>query len=285
MYYAGTKSARPYVVPSSEPQWGLTLIETPRPYSLDYNRRSRSDGRKLSTPSTSRTLAARPGEQWNNLLAGLDAPLACAPSWQIPLPCNSWSTELTRPPTSSPPGSSTKSCPTCGRFQQLRVTLSSNLLGRKSLLLLSDAWSQESLRDWIPSSRSLYSTPSRLSNFSFATSSLPHAPTQNSKISGEEHWWLRFLSQKSHWGTQRAIVPYLCCASLLKSSRDSSSLMSKLSSTHCSHRGRRASDTGGWLKTRSPCWRRTTRIAFQLKRRLELCLSTAQQPPMRNEFD
>ena len=30
--------------------------------------------------------------------------------------------------------------------------------------------------------------------------------------------------------------------------------------------------------TRSPCWHRTSRIAFQLKRKAELCLSTSQQP-------
>jgi len=76
MCHAVTKSARPSIAPLSEPQWGLTLIEPPRPYSLDYNRRSRSDGRKLSTPSTFRTAAARRGEPSTNLLAGLDAPPA-----------------------------------------------------------------------------------------------------------------------------------------------------------------------------------------------------------------
>jgi len=78
--HAGTKSARPSIAPLSEPQWGLPLTEPPRPFSLNYNRRNRSVGRKLSTPSTSRTLAARHGEQSTNLLAGLDAPPACAPS-------------------------------------------------------------------------------------------------------------------------------------------------------------------------------------------------------------
>ena len=59
-----------------------------RAYSLDYNRRSRSDERKLSTPSTSRTPAARRGEPSTNLLAGLDAPPVCAPRRQIPWPRN-----------------------------------------------------------------------------------------------------------------------------------------------------------------------------------------------------
>ena len=39
-----------------------------------------SDGRKLSIPTTSSTLAAKRGAPSTNLLAGLDAPLACAPS-------------------------------------------------------------------------------------------------------------------------------------------------------------------------------------------------------------
>jgi len=118
---------------------GLLLIEPPRPSSLDYNRKSRSDGRKLLTPSTSRTLAARCGEQSTNLLAGLDASLACAPSRQIPSPRNSGRTGHTRLTAASPPGSSTNSCPTYGRFQRLTVTVSPNLSGRKNLLLPSDA--------------------------------------------------------------------------------------------------------------------------------------------------
>jgi len=70
--HAGTKSARPSIAPSPEPQWGLTLIEPLRPYYLGSGRRSRSDGRKLSIPSTSRTLAARRGEPSTNILTGLD---------------------------------------------------------------------------------------------------------------------------------------------------------------------------------------------------------------------
>jgi len=87
MCHAGTKSARPSIAPLSEPQWGLSLTEPPRPYSLDYNG-SRSDGRKPFTPSTSCTPAARHGEQSTNILAGLDAPPARAPSRQIPSPHN-----------------------------------------------------------------------------------------------------------------------------------------------------------------------------------------------------
>ena len=83
MCNAGPKSARPSSTPLSEPQWGLPLIEPLCPYSRDYNRRSRSNERKLSIPSTSRTTAARRGELSTNLLAGLDTPLGCAPENSI----------------------------------------------------------------------------------------------------------------------------------------------------------------------------------------------------------
>ena len=61
-------------------------------------------------------------------------------------------------------------------------------------------WSHESLRDCIASSRTLYSTPGRLSNLGFATSCMRQLKIP--KI------WRRalvvaFLSQKSYWGTQR----------------------------------------------------------------------------------
>ena len=39
-----------------------------------------------------------------------------------------------------------------------------------------------------------------------------------------------------------------------------------------------AFDTGGRPLTRSPCWHRTSRIAFRLKRKPGLCLLTSQQP-------
>jgi len=182
MCHVGTKSARPSIAPSSKPQWGLTPTEPLCRYSLDCNRRSRSDGRKLSTPSTSRTPVARHGEQSTNLFARLDAPLACAPSQQTPSPRNSWRMEW----AATQPGSSTSSCPFYGRFQHLRVTVSANPLGQKSLLLPWNAWSQENLRDWIPSSRSLYSTPGRLSNLGSATSSVPACANSKFQRSREE---------------------------------------------------------------------------------------------------
>ena len=63
MCHAGTKSARPSIAPVAKPQWGQTLKEPLRPYYLGSGRRNRSDGR---SPSTSRTLAARRGEQSKN---------------------------------------------------------------------------------------------------------------------------------------------------------------------------------------------------------------------------
>jgi len=59
---------------------------------------------------------------------------------------------------------------------------------------------------------------------------------------------LRSLSQRSYRGTQKAIILYLCCTSPLKFSRDSSTLVSKQSPTHCSHRS--SAPTGAvWLPT------------------------------------
>jgi len=65
------------------------LREPLRLYYLGYNRKSRSDGRKLLIPSNSRTLATRRGELSTYLLAGLAVPLACAPSRQTSSPRNS----------------------------------------------------------------------------------------------------------------------------------------------------------------------------------------------------
>ena len=55
MCHVGTKSARPFIAPSLEPQQGLTPIELLCPYFFGSNRRSRRAGRKLSIPSTSCT--------------------------------------------------------------------------------------------------------------------------------------------------------------------------------------------------------------------------------------
>ena len=100
-------------------RWGLTLIEPLGPYFHGWNRRNRSDWRKLSIQSTSRTRAARRGAPSINLLAGLDAPLACAPSLQTPLPRNMLRTGHTGPGTASLPDLSTRSCQTYGRSQHL----------------------------------------------------------------------------------------------------------------------------------------------------------------------
>ena len=98
MCHAGTKGTKPSIAPSPEPWWGLTLIEQLLTYCL-VSGRSRSDGRKLSIPLTSSTLAARRGEPSTNLLAGLDAP-----SPQTPSPRDSWRTGYTGQGIANPPG-------------------------------------------------------------------------------------------------------------------------------------------------------------------------------------
>jgi len=57
-----------------------------------------------------------------NLLAGLDAPDVSARSQETPSPHNSWKWD-TRLGAASPLGSSTRSCPTCGRSDHLRETV------------------------------------------------------------------------------------------------------------------------------------------------------------------
>jgi len=59
MCHFGTKSVRPSIAPSSEPQWGLTLKELFHPYFDHLTKRGRSARRKLSIPSTSHTPATR----------------------------------------------------------------------------------------------------------------------------------------------------------------------------------------------------------------------------------
>ena len=95
--HVGTMSTRPFIAPSSEPQWGLILTELLHPNFLGLNRRSRSDGKKLSIPSTSCTQAARCGAPSINLPAGLESLLTCAPFQQTPSPrlatCKEWGTQ------------------------------------------------------------------------------------------------------------------------------------------------------------------------------------------------
>ena len=150
--------------------------------------RSRNDGRKLSTPSTSRTLVARGGEQSTNLLAGLDAPFTSDPSWQTPSPRNSWRRGHTRPGTDSPPGSSTRSCPTYGRFQHLRVTVSPNLFRPEEFtaaLRRLKPGKSPGLDSIFPEFIA-YFTPGRLSNLGSATSSVPACTNSKFERSGTE---------------------------------------------------------------------------------------------------
>ena len=179
MWHARTKSARPSIAPSSESQWGLTLINPLRPYFLSSNRRSRSNGSKLSTTSTSRTLAARRGAPSTNSLAGLDAPLACAPSRKTP------PKRLTSEKRSTQDQASTslvnKQLSDLWKISTPEGNSISETFRSEELAAALRRLKPESLQNWIRSSRSLYSTPGKLSNRGFAISSLLHAPTQNSK--------------------------------------------------------------------------------------------------------
>ena len=224
-------------------QRGLTLIEKLRPYYLDSGRRSRSDGRKLSTSSTSRTLAARHGEPSTNLLAGLDAPFASAQSRKTPSPRNLRRTGHTGPGIVKSTRLVNKEL--SDFFQHLRATVSLNPLGRRTLLLPSDARSQESLQDWIPFFRSSYSTPSRLSNLDFVTSSL--RACANSKF---PKIWRRALivairKPEKSLGDPNSYRPISLLCVTFKILEDSSTLLSNQSSTHFSQRSRRAFDTRG----------------------------------------
>ena len=123
-------------------------------------------------------LAARRGEPFTNLLAGLDAPFTSAPSRQIPSPRSSWTTVHTGPGTESPQN---KELSDQWKIPTPEVTVTLNPLGRRSLLLPSDAWRQESpgigfhlpwvhIPRWVGSQNLVLRFPQFL-----------HAPTQNSK--------------------------------------------------------------------------------------------------------
>ena len=185
MCHVGTKSARPFIAPSSEPQWGLTQIEPLRPCFPGSNRRSRSDGRKLSIPSTYCTLVARRGAPSMNSLAGLDALVTCAPSRRTPSPRNSWSMGHTGPAQVSIRFIN-KQLFDLWKVLTPEDTVSLTLSTQSSLLSPSGVWGQESLRVWIPFSRSSYCTPGRLSNHGFAISVLLTYVNSKFQRSGEE---------------------------------------------------------------------------------------------------
>ena len=152
----------------SEPQWRLTLIEPLRPYYLGYNR-------NRSKPSTSRTLAART----INKLTGRSG---C--SFQLcRVSANSVASQLVK------------------NGAHKTMDRKSNRLINKQL---SDLWKipwpeghsksetfrpeeLASAQDWIPSLRSLYSTPGQLSNLSFCDFLSSCMSQSKFQRSGEEH--------------------------------------------------------------------------------------------------
>ena len=133
---------------------------------------------------------------------------------------------LTRVKAASLLGSSTRSCPTYGRSENLRETVSLALSGQRSLLPLSGSWNQESLQVRILSSWSSCSTPVQPSNLGFAISALPAC----AKILRRALIVAIPKAEKS-LRIQRDIARYLFCVCLSRSLRNSSTFVSKQSST------------------------------------------------------
>ena len=233
MCHAGTNSARPSIAPLSEPQWGLTLIEPLRPYYLGSGRRSRNDGRKLLILSTSRTLAARRGEQSTNLLAGLDTPFTSAPLsgflclatceergtqdgcrestklvnmqlsdlWKIPTPEGNSTSELIRPKELA----ATVGCQKPGKSPGLDSIFLEFILHAGSAL---KSWFCDFLTSWMRQLK----IPRMLRRALIFAIPKPEKP----------------------FGTQRVIALYSYCVSPSRSSTESSKLVSNRSTTRCS---------------------------------------------------
>jgi len=79
-WHVGTNSAKPFIAPSCNVQWILTLMEPICPYFLSMARRGQSDKKKLSIPSTSCSPVMKSKAPSTNLLAGPDTPCLCSVS-------------------------------------------------------------------------------------------------------------------------------------------------------------------------------------------------------------
>jgi len=138
MCHAGTKSARSYIAPLPEPQWGLTLIEPLRPYYLGSGRRSRSDWKKQFIPSTSRTLATRRRRTMNKLTGRSGCSFH-----QCPVSANSIASQLVKNGARKTRDRKytrlvNKELSDLWKIATPEGTVSLNPLGRRSLLLPSD---------------------------------------------------------------------------------------------------------------------------------------------------
>ena len=107
----------------------------------------------------------------------------------------------------NPPGSLTRSCPTWGRSEHLRETVSMAHSGRRNLLPPSGAWNQKSLRVWnLPG---VY-TPRRVGS-QILLLRFPHfllASTQNSKDL-EKSTNSCDLSARTAIGGPKELSPYI----------------------------------------------------------------------------
>ena len=176
------KECDSFIVPSWEPQWRLTLTESLHPHFHGRSRRGRSDGKKLSISSTSRTLIGRLGAPSINVLTRSDTPPVCAPFQQTPSPHNVWRTEHTKLGATSPPCSSTSSCSTYGRSQYLKETVFLATSRQQILLPPPSTWRQEYLQVCTKISEFILHAESVLK--CYAPSSIPACATSNFPRSG-----------------------------------------------------------------------------------------------------
>ena len=87
--HAGIKSARPFIAPSFEPQWGLTQLEPLRP---TISAGTETERWEEAVSSIDFSHSSRKAWRTINITAGIGAPLACALSRQSPSPRSSWRT-------------------------------------------------------------------------------------------------------------------------------------------------------------------------------------------------
>jgi len=243
MCHAGTKSARPSVAPLFEPQWGLTLIEPPRPYYLGQKKQER---REEAVNSTDFSHSSRKAWRTINKLTGRSG----RSFHQCPVSANSIATQLVK-----------------NGAHRTGDRESTRLVNKE----LSDRWKIPT-----PEGQSI-SEPFRPEELAAAFRRLkPGKSLGLDSIFPEfilhagsalKSWFCDFLTSCMHqlkipkiWrralivaipkpekpsGDPRAIVPYLCCVFPLKSSRDSSHRRS----CRPSHRHTAPSGAGG-LSTR-----------------------------------
>ena len=180
MCHAAIKSTGPSIRASSDPQSELTLIEPLCPYYHHW-KRSRSNGGKLVN-SIHFSLSTRKAWSTINKLTWRSG---CS-FHQCPVPANSILSQRVKNGAHRTGGRESS------RF------INQNLFDLRKIPTPEDHSISDSFRpvelaaalsclDWIPFSRSLYSTPGRLSNLGFGITSLPACANSKFQTSREEH--------------------------------------------------------------------------------------------------